>query len=262
MKTIRFGWIPAAAGIALGAAVESFDYDSGDLAGRDGGVGFAGPWTAAGALIVVPVSLTPSATPVAGYAAAGGAIETAAGTGENFDWVATRRLAEPLDLDSDATVYFSFLVRGDWNDLGVSRGFNVGFTGAEGKLTANAVTVKKDYNTVNLVAAVGGKNGADSIVGALADDTATFVAGKLIASAQDADTLCFTAYRVKLAGREAVPEAPVWTISADLGRLTGKLDYLIVQGRVNDAGMKYRFDEIRVGDSWRAVTGPAPRPAP
>lgn len=240
---------------------EPFDYTAGtnNLNAQSGGTGFSGAWNDASAtdnLSITTGSITPSATMRAGYATSGNKLQSPTGAAANLDFTATRSLSNSINLDAASTTYFSFLVLGDWTTLGNSRGFNVGFTGSSTALSSNAVTIKKDFNTQNLIAAVGGTNTGSSVPNSLADNTATLVIGKLVTT-NGADTLSFISY----AGAEAVATTETWDSSnIALGSLTGSLTHLAIAGRVNDTGMFYRFDEVRVGDSWDDVTGVVPEP--
>lgn len=186
------GILALAAGANAQVIYEGFAYAPGLLSNGTGGAsgGFSAGWsTTANTPSVISGSLTPSATMRSGYATTGNAVQTVAGTGSNLDWVSTRAMSTSINLDSNSTTYFSFLVLGDWTTLSNSRGFNVGFTSSNSSLSPNAVTIKKDFNTVNLIGAVGGNNTGGNFSNALADNTVSFVVGKLNTSSSGNETL-------------------------------------------------------------------------
>lgn len=256
------GILALAAGANAQVIYEGFAYATGALSNGTGGAngGFSAGWTSgANGPTVISGSLTPSATMRTGYATTGNAVQSFTGNGSNVDWVSTRAMSTSISLDSSSTTYFSFLVLGDWTTLGNSRGFNVGFTSSATALSTNAVTIKKDFNTTNLIGAVGGNNIGGNFTGALSDNTVSFVVGKLVTSNSGNETLSFTAYRSGLTGYTSVNATETWAISnVDLGSLTGSLTHFAFTGRVNDNSMVYRFDEFRTGATWDAVTIPEP----
>ena len=252
----------AAIAVSANAQViyDGFDYTPGsnNLNGQNGGSGFSAAWSDASTtdnISVTAGSLVPSATMRAGYSTSGNKTASPTGAGANLDFTATRQMTTSINLDATSTTYFSFLVLGDWTTVGNSRGFNVGFTSSATGLSTNAVTVKKAFNTTNLFAAVAGTETGTGISGGINDNQVTFVVGKLDTT-NGADTLSLISYA---GGTETVAATETWDISnVALGSLTGSLSHFVFTGRVNDTGMFYNFDEIRVGSSWDAVTVPEP----
>lgn len=261
-------------GIALGGTsasaqgqmlFEPFNYSAGNIEGQSGGgsFGFSAAWDdqAGTPEITVPSGggLTSTAYTSRGFAPVGLSLKSPVGAGTNHDFLATRALSSAISLDVDATHYFSFLVRGDWTNLSTSRGFNVGFTSSSTLLSSNSVTIKKDYNTQNLFAAVGGNNTGSSLTNGVTDNQVRFVVVKLVTSSSGNETLSFVSY-LPTASVPASEDFSGGVVSQSLGSLTESLAYLVIQGRVNDSGMYYEFDEIRLGSTWDSVTT-VPEPA-
>lgn len=240
---------------------EPFNYTAGNIEGATGGgsFGFFAAWddTATSPEISVPSpgGLTSTAYTSRGFAQVGLSLKSPVGAGANDDFIATRQLSTAISLDADATHYYSFLVKGDWTTLGNSRGFNVGFTASATGLSTNAVTIKKNFNTTTLIAAVGGNNTVTGQTSGIPDNEVRFVVVKIVTSASGSDTLSFESFgaSVTVPGSESFAVANV-----ALGSLTGSLTHLIITGRVNDSGMYYEFDEIRAGSTWDSVTTPEP----
>jgi hypothetical protein len=239
---------------------EGFNYTAGNIEGQSGGgsAGFSGAWddiaTTLEITVPSPGGLTSTAYTSRGFAQVGLSLKSPVGAATNDDFTATRQLSTAISLDANATHYYSFLVKGDWTTLGNSRGFNVGFTSSATALSTNAVTIKKDFNTQNLIAAVGGINTGSSVTNTVTNNQVRFVVVKLVTTS-GADTLSFISY---LPGETVHSSESFAAANVALGSLTGSLTHLIITGRVNDSAMYYEFDEFRVGPTWDSVTTPEP----
>lgn len=253
-----FGTLAIAAGVALGSAIDQINYSTGNLDGQTGGgsSGFAGAWddTAGTPEITVDAgSLVPSATMRTGYATAGNSVKSPVGAGANDDFFASRQLTTAIDMNSGNTYYFSFLVSGSWTDQSTKRGWNVGFSTVGNGLTGG-ITIKNAYNTSNLSYASAGTETGFTAVTDFSSGNAYFIVGKMATSNGGNDLLSFKVYGPS----ETVAATEEWDVANNTIVSSSSLGYLVIQGRVYNTGSFYKFDEIRVGDTWDSVTIPEP----
>jgi len=238
---------------ALGGVtvMDQFTMATGNLEGGGDGLGFAAAWDDAAATPAITVaagSLTSVAYSSRGFVADGNKANSPVGAGANLDWTAGRQLATALDMNSNATYYFSWLVLGSWTNQSVKRGWNVGFSTVSNNLTG-ALSVKNLYNTGNLSTANGGTEFGPSVSNVLANGKVLFVVGKIQALSNGSDTVLLKTF----ADSNTVPVTEIWDVSNAVAS-AASLGYFVVAGRVNDGGSYYNFDEVRVGESWNDVT--------
>lgn len=223
------------------AVIESFDYTAGLLTGTATGTGLTGSWSAvSGGVDIVSGSLSAAGITGYGYTPTGNRVSTRA------DGFAEARVSlgvgNTIDFGTDSTTYFSYL-------------FKVNDTDSQFRLRF------LDSSSVQ-VASVGDANLNDFLnvqVGSAVEGTSQFtagttflVAGKIETSAAGNDTISASLF-TDLTGGEPV----AWN-AISTGTSSAVVSQLSLYAAANTTAGKFEFDELRLGDSFAAVTIPEP----
>lgn len=212
---------------------EGFEYPTGAINGKNGGIGWTGVWNNSNHLVAAESLSLPNLM----IKTAGGALTTTGGGTANRNFTG-------IDLAADGVYYVSFLCkRSGWTastsqeqlDLHLR---NTGFT----QIAAWGISSAERFETLNIGAT---KNaiGADST-------DAFFLVGKLIARASGNDEIFLKAYN----GTDEIPtvEPAVWTVSGGVEE-NSELSNMITIWPGSTTGYSATVDEIRIGTQWSDV---------
>lgn len=219
-------------------AYEGFDYTAGNLAGGNGGSGWEGAWTAkSGSTQVTSGSLTSAASP---FASVGNKIQ---GVDAGWDFISRKLAADSIDMDTDASLYTSFLLRLDTSQpLGTPAALNkfdtspivapdiawVGSTGHQKK-----VALASDVSGTNLTAG-----------------TTYFVVAKLTGTVDPANDFMRANYYLPTDTVPATEPDPLdWDVIKNGEDRTGVVREIIT-GLLHSGG---NMDELRYGETWADV---------
>jgi len=227
--------------VQAATVVESFDYTPGLLTATATGTGLTGSWSSvSGGVDIVSGSLSAAAITGYGFATTGNRVSTRA------DGFAEARVGlgvgNTIDFGTDSTTYFSYL-------------FKVNDTDSQFRLRF------LDSSNVQ-VASVGDANLNDFLtvqVGSSVQGTSTFtagstflVAGKIETTTAGNDTISASLFTDVTGGE------PVTWNAISTGTSSAVANQLSLYTAADTTAGKFEFDELRLGDTFAAVTVPEP----
>jgi len=239
------------------------------LGGRDGGAGWAGPWSGDHLLSTAGLETEYNSFPLPGGEPAttaavprgGYAYSPCESQSSLYGRVSIRELVAPIDLAQDGTYYFSVLLRRNSTETDCS-----GWHPAYNNLRAAFAFLAGGSHPVNDAEILIGTNlqfagGSDTLEAILrgtpepgteaADDTilnnTTFlIVGKIVARQSGYDQLLFERYRP---GKTIDAFEPEWDKYSRPALNSATLDRVCIFGEAALA-----VDELRIGTTWASVT--------
>lgn len=226
-------------------AYEGFDYKSPDLQGTvggPGGTGWIGPWKMDP--VLKPVKLNPRGLdfPPARVSPVGGCIDSSGVT------IALRQPVTPIRMDRDAIYYVSFLFRYRVSDPSKEHSMNLSFRKAGDPAVEKRLRIGVGPHAP--VVYVQYEGGTVRLPLPLSPDKAYLMVAKIVAGRERPDQVMIRVYGPD---EPADPDEPkVWSAVTRSFHSDEVYDHAGVYIRSASA---QAIDEIRIGTTWRSVTG-------